>query len=379
MDICNPKEATDALPVFWVGIGYLMEREWGNRRSSAPSKLSLYGRNARAETVTSRLYSMRVWFRRRAGPFPRCGPADHTAALPHQIFTNPHTFIIIKNIGHALAGVPPPERYSARASLFLALDSEFLPAVLSISSAQRALGRPLPLVPLAPDRLSTRAVHVSSLYLATCPAHVHFLASEKHPSTVCQMKKRGPRRSVVLQVDGPFVVARGACVEIWFQQGRSARGPSPRNAAGPLRARGEMVHASTMHIKTPTDDISPERVVRKALCGRHRRAPCLYGRRPSTAYLYDLATSYQGGQADPKLSRAPDEKVLMPIRRPLVIIKLHRTRPGKTRGCRRRVTCPMGDSLRDRLAIGVTRYRHGSVLCYLPDAKAAGWTRGTMF
>ncbi|GBP52554.1 hypothetical protein EVAR_39077_1 [Eumeta japonica] len=34
--------------------------------------------------------------------------------------------------------------------------------------------------------------------------------------------------------------------------------------------------------------------------------------------------------------------------------------PDDTRGCRRLVTCPMGDSLRDRLDIGVTGYRYGS-------------------
>ncbi|GBP40518.1 hypothetical protein EVAR_30577_1 [Eumeta japonica] len=44
---------------------------------------------------------------------------------------------------------------------------------------------------------------------------------------------------------------------------------------------------------------------------------------------------------------------------------LHRTRPGDMRGCRRRVTCLMGDSLRDRLGI-VTEYRHGSGPFYLP-------------
>ncbi|GBP69634.1 ATP-binding cassette sub-family G member 4 [Eumeta japonica] len=45
---------------------------------------------------------------------------------------------------------------------------------------------------------------------------------------------------------------------------------------------------------------------------------------------------------------------------------------GDTQGCRRRVTCLMDDPLRDRFGIGVTGYRHGSGLLYLPDAEAAG-------
>ncbi|GBP65553.1 Fatty acyl-CoA reductase wat [Eumeta japonica] len=49
-----------------------------------------------------------------------------------------------------------------------------------------------------------------------------------------------------------------------------------------------------------------------------------------------------------------------------------------TRWCRRRVTCPMGDYLRDRLGIGVTRYRHGLGSFYLPGAEEAGWSRGAM-
>ncbi|GBP02166.1 hypothetical protein EVAR_64393_1 [Eumeta japonica] len=53
----------------------------------------------------------------------------------------------------------------------------------------------------------------------------------------------------------------------------------------------------------------------------------------------------------------------------------HRTRPEDTRGCRRRVTCPMGDSLWDCLGIGVTGYRHGSGLFHLSGAEAAGWSR----
>ncbi|GBP23493.1 hypothetical protein EVAR_12773_1 [Eumeta japonica] len=52
--------------------------------------------------------------------------------------------------------------------------------------------------------------------------------------------------------------------------------------------------------------------------------------------------------------------------------------PDDTRGCRRRVTCPMSDSLRDRLGIGVTGYRHGSGPSYLPGAEAAAWSRGAM-
>ncbi|GBP62301.1 hypothetical protein EVAR_48474_1 [Eumeta japonica] len=48
---------------------------------------------------------------------------------------------------------------------------------------------------------------------------------------------------------------------------------------------------------------------------------------------------------------------------------LHQTRPDDMRGCRRRVTCPMADSLRYRLGIRVTGYRHGSV---------RGWRRGAM-
>ncbi|GBP26101.1 hypothetical protein EVAR_15114_1 [Eumeta japonica] len=58
--------------------------------------------------------------------------------------------------------------------------------------------------------------------------------------------------------------------------------------------------------------------------------------------------------------------------------QLHRTRPDDTREYRRRATCPMGDSLRDRLGIGATGYRHGSGPFYLPGAEAAGWSRGAM-
>ncbi|GBP19578.1 hypothetical protein EVAR_102126_1 [Eumeta japonica] len=49
-----------------------------------------------------------------------------------------------------------------------------------------------------------------------------------------------------------------------------------------------------------------------------------------------------------------------------------------TRGCRRRVTCPMGDSLKDRLGIEVTGYRQGSGSFYQPGVEPAGWSRGAM-
>ncbi|GBP61269.1 hypothetical protein EVAR_52757_1 [Eumeta japonica] len=51
---------------------------------------------------------------------------------------------------------------------------------------------------------------------------------------------------------------------------------------------------------------------------------------------------------------------------------LHQTRPDEIRGCRRRVTCPIRDSSRDRLGIGVTGYLHGSDPFRLPGAEAAG-------
>ncbi|GBP09351.1 hypothetical protein EVAR_5780_1 [Eumeta japonica] len=57
--------------------------------------------------------------------------------------------------------------------------------------------------------------------------------------------------------------------------------------------------------------------------------------------------------------------------RPLAIFpQFHRTRPNDTLGCRRRVTCPIGDSLSNRLSIEVTGYRHGSGSFYLPAAEA---------
>ncbi|GBP69225.1 hypothetical protein EVAR_96739_1 [Eumeta japonica] len=52
--------------------------------------------------------------------------------------------------------------------------------------------------------------------------------------------------------------------------------------------------------------------------------------------------------------------------------------PNDTQGYRRRVTCPIGDSLRHRLSVGITGYRHGSGLFYLPGTEAAGWSRGAM-
>ncbi|GBP27107.1 hypothetical protein EVAR_16778_1 [Eumeta japonica] len=49
----NPRGFTSGLPISQACIGYLMEKEWGNGRGSAPSISSLTGRNTTTEAATS--------------------------------------------------------------------------------------------------------------------------------------------------------------------------------------------------------------------------------------------------------------------------------------------------------------------------------------
>ncbi|GBP14558.1 hypothetical protein EVAR_74123_1 [Eumeta japonica] len=95
MDTRNLLGVTSGLPASRMGIKYLWKGEWtdggegvmnwGIRRwtGSGLPKLSLTGRKATEEALTSRLYSVRVWcLTGRTGPFLCCSHVDHSMALP---------------------------------------------------------------------------------------------------------------------------------------------------------------------------------------------------------------------------------------------------------------------------------------------------------
>ncbi|GBP24973.1 hypothetical protein EVAR_94267_1 [Eumeta japonica] len=79
MDTCNPRAVTT-----WVGIECLIEGEWGDGGEIGSPELSLTGRNARAEAVTSCPYSVEVWcLTGRVGSFSCRGHVDRSKASPH--------------------------------------------------------------------------------------------------------------------------------------------------------------------------------------------------------------------------------------------------------------------------------------------------------
>ncbi|GBP76924.1 hypothetical protein EVAR_52613_1 [Eumeta japonica] len=69
MFIRKPRGISSALPASWVGIGHLIEGEWADGRKNGvieggrwSSEIPFARRNARAESVSTRLYPVEVWY-----------------------------------------------------------------------------------------------------------------------------------------------------------------------------------------------------------------------------------------------------------------------------------------------------------------------------